>query len=117
QEAELVFVRPRQLRFGLGRKLPELLLERTQRLFPGLVEELLVRVARLSLILRILTKPVVDLFAQRIGDVVVQHRLKIRGQMDLRRLGAWEVVESSVGKSRCAVLNRAGQAILLARNL
>src|ERR1700704_495073 len=77
QEAELLVIRFGQLRLYIGRQVPEPLLEGAERLLPRLVEELLVGVAGLALVLRVLPQPIIDLFAQRIGDVVEQHRLEV----------------------------------------
>src|SRR5687767_6420598 len=55
----------------LLREVPDLLLGRTERLLPRLVEELFVRVRRLALVLRVLAEPVVDLVAQLCRQCVV----------------------------------------------
>src|SRR3990170_13988 len=83
EKAELFLVRSRELLLYIARELPEPLLERTQRLLPRLVEELLVGVRSLALVLRADAEPIVDLVPQLRRNVVVEHRLKIGREMDL----------------------------------
>src|SRR4051812_36819249 len=71
EEAEFVFVSLCQPRLVLRRQIPESLLEWPESLLARLVKELFVRVRRLPLVLGILSKPIVDLDAQTVRDVIV----------------------------------------------
>src|SRR6266550_3672728 len=117
EKTEFLFVCPAEPTFYVGRKIPEPFLERSERLLPGLIEELLVGVSRLALVLRVLPQPFVDLFAQSIRDVIEQHRLEVRREVYLRRLRARKIVERAIRKRGRTVLDRARQSILLPGDL
>ncbi len=96
---------------------PQLPLERAERLLARLVEELLVGVGRLALVLRVRVEPLVDLGAQRGRQMIEQHVLEVRREMDLRRLALREVVERGLRQRRRAVLHRARESVVVARDL
>src|SRR6266566_1656706 len=96
EKAELLLIRFGQAAFHVRRQIPESLLERTKCFLPRLVEELLVSVRRLALVLRVLSQPLVNLVAQIIVDVVVQHCLEVGREMDLGRVRTREVVKRAV---------------------
>src|SRR5437879_11292967 len=72
----------------LRRELPELALERPDRLLPGRVDELLIGLAGLALVRRIRVDPRLDLAMEgdREGRVLEQGVLEPCGEVDLRRL-------------------------------
>src|SRR5688572_21532214 len=115
EKAELVVVGGGELRLDVGTEIPESLLEGTECLLPCLVEELLIGIRRLPLVLCVLPQPVVDLAPQLGREAVVQHRLEVRREMNLRRFSAGKVVKRRVGESRSSVLHRSRETILLAR--
>ena len=118
EEAELVAQMAGNL---VGRRLgqvPQLRLERTNRLLPGLVEELLLGLPVLALIGALLAAPghhpLVEVGGEAAG--VVEEVLEAGRQVDLRRPVGREVVEGLIGKGGGSMLDAAGQAVLVARN-
>src|SRR3954468_6123418 len=81
EKIEFLLVRSGETRLDVGREIPEALLEWAERFLAGLVEELFVGVGGLSLVLRVLSEPVVDLVAEGLRDVVEQHRLEVGRKM------------------------------------
>ena len=77
-----------------GWKGPQLLLERTDRLLPGLVVELGVGILGLPLTSRMLVEPGVNPGGQvrRKLRVVVNDVLEVGGQVDFTGLDPWEVL-------------------------
>src|SRR5258707_1868227 len=71
----------------VGRQIPDSTLEWAERLLSGLVKELLVGVSRLALVFGILPKPLIYLVAQRMRQMIEQHRLKIRCEVNLTGFG------------------------------
>src|SRR6185503_21193922 len=116
-ESELLVVGTGEHALHVGRQVPERPLEWAERLLARLVEELLVGVRRFPLVLRALTQPLVDLRAHIRGEILEQHVLKVRREVNLRGLALGEVVEGGVRQRRRAVLYGAGEAVFLARNL
>jgi hypothetical protein len=111
QEAKLLLLVGDDL--VLGRQLPQLALERTERLLARLVDELDVVVRGLALVERVAEAPRLD-FVQEIGRerrMVVERVLEARGEVDLGRLDPREAVEELVGQGRRAVLDGAGEAV------
>ena len=98
----------------LGRELPELALERPDRLLAGRVHELLVGLAGLALVGGVAVAPALDLAVElgREGRVLVERVLEAGREVDLRGLDGREAVEQLVGQGRRAVLDGAGQAVL-----
>src|ERR1035437_309590 len=117
QEFEFLVERPIERRGGFAAQGPQLFLERPERLLARLVDELLVRVARLPLVGGVRAQPGVHLFAQGGRNEVVEHVLEARREMDFRRLDAREVVERPVGERRGAVLHGAREVIRTTRFL
>ena len=95
-------------------EVPELALERTDRLLARRVHELLVGLAGLALVGCVAEAPRLDLAVERRGEgrMLVERVLEARREADLGRLDRREAVEQLVGKGRRAVLDRAGQAVL-----
>src|SRR5574337_2086064 len=99
----------------VGGKRPDVALEGSDRLLPGLVVELLVGVAGLPLPGRVFVQPGVDP-APEIGRetrVVEDHVLEVGGEVDLARLHPGKVAERARGKGARPVLHRARQAVAL----
>src|ERR1019366_8671432 len=71
EKLELRVIRGSELRLGLLIEVPETLLERPNRLFSRLVEELFVGVSRLALVLGVHKKPRINLGPEALGNSVV----------------------------------------------
>src|SRR5215470_8415484 len=95
QERELVLERLADRLADRGRHSPHLALEETERLLAGLVEELLVGVARLALVGGRGAEPLVDLALEVGGEggMVVDHVLELGRQVDLAGAEPGEAVE------------------------
>ena len=117
QERDLASLRGEDL--VLGREVPELALERADRLLARRVDELLVGLAVLALVGGVRVAPGLDLAMELLRErrMLVERVLEAGGEVDLGRLDRREAVEQLVGQGRCAVLDGAGQAVLAARDL
>ncbi len=93
-------------------------LERTDRLLPRLVEELLLGILRLPLLDGVLAQPRVHLGLQigRELRVLVDHVLEVGREVNLAGADARERVEGLRRQRRRAVLDGAGQTVLVARD-
>src|SRR5689334_13053608 len=115
QELEFFVVSLCEVALHFRRQAPDLFLERTDRLLSSLIEELLVRIARLALVLGVFPQPRVHIISERAGEMIVQHRLEIRREMNLAGLGLRKIVERFVRQCRCAMLYRACETVVLSR--
>src|SRR5688500_1596240 len=77
EKLELLVVGTADLRAHGFRKVPQPALEGSERLLPGLVEELLIGILRLSLLGRGGSQPLVDLILEILREVVVEHVLEV----------------------------------------
>ena len=95
-------------------QLPELALERADRLLAGRVDELLVGLARLALVGGVGEAPGLDLAMERLGErrVLVERVLEAGREVDLGGLDRREVMEQLVRQRRRTVLDRTGQTVL-----
>ncbi len=103
----------------LRRQVPQLPLERPDRLLAGRVDELLVGLVGLALVGGVLEAPRLDLAVEllREGRVLVQRVLEPGREVDLGRLDRRESVEQLVRQGRRAVLDGAGQPVVAPRDL
>ena len=103
----------------LGREVPQLALERPDRLLAGRVDELLVGLAVLALVGRVRVAPGLDLAVERLGEgrVLVERVLEPGREVDLGGLDRREAVEQLVGQRRRAVLDGARQPVVTTGHL
>src|SRR4029079_10707976 len=92
-------------------EVPELPLERPDRLLPGRVDELLIGLLGLPLVERIREAPRLDLALERRGEVgVLEERVLEPGrEMDLGRLDRRKSMEQIIRERGGAVLDGAGK--------
>ena len=109
QEADLLRLGGEDLVLRL--EVPQLALERPERLLARRVHELLVGLVRLALVERVGEAPRLDLLVElaRERRVLVEQVLEARREVDLRRLDVAEAMEQLVRQRRGAVLDRAGE--------
>src|SRR4030095_4438572 len=119
QKFEFILQRLADLAADVRRQAPQLALARAERLLAGLVEELLVGVARLALARLGHAQLLVDLALERRGEgaAVEDHVLELGGEVDLARAGPGEAVKQLRRQRRGAVLNGAAKPVFLARDL
>ena len=95
-------------------EVPELALERADRLLAAGVDELDVRLAFLALVLAVGEDPLLDRLVElgREGRVLEQGVLEAGGEVDLGAAGGRELVEHVVRQRAGAVLDRTREAVL-----
>src|SRR5437660_5224182 len=118
QEREFRFERVADRLPRSGREIPDLLLERSDRLLAGLVEELALRLPLLLLVCHPLEEPALDGALQRQGErrMVVPQVLEMGGEVDLGAVVLRKAAEELGGQRGRPVLDGAGELILLPRD-
>ena len=111
QEGKLAALRREDLVLRI--QIPQLPLERPDRLLAGRVDELLVGLVGLALVSRVLEAPFADPFVELLRErrVFVQEVLEPCREVDLRRLDSREVMEQLVRQCRRTMLHGAGKAV------